>query len=386
MKTSTLRFFVLAFFTVMAVRVSAQFNVKVANSSDPSFKFVSAIDTEESTLIYVAYTSKTEGGMLTCGQLNAVSGYKKFKMKNCYNVPKYNEAEPAYVISDKAGQIHNFILEFEKLPMGTSLDIEEDVSTGTPWKFSGVVIDTLNQVDYVDPSDFINATPAKIYGNYASNGIVYTYYMNNGLVLTAHFAKGKNYGKYYQVYLDIINNTDHSVAFNTANVDAQGYIMKKDEPTYFALETLSADEYDKKVRSRQAWNSFFNALAESGAARNAGTTTVSTSTTGSAYGSVHTNSGYGGGYVAGATVNSSAVVQDGAIRYMAQQQAAQNIAAYDNALAYDRSNLWKNYLKVNTIKSGQTYGGFFNIKYKKADGLTIKIKIDGVVYVFPVKC
>lgn len=415
MKTSTFRTLVLTIFTVMAGYASAQFKVTMANSNDPNIKFVSAINTEESTFLYVTKTPTQEGETFTCGKLNATVGYKKYKMKNCYNIPKYNEAEPAYVVLDKPGQSHNFLIEFEKLPLNTTFDIIEDVEAGQPWTFSGVKIDTLTRMDFIDPNDFISATPAKLFGHYASKGTVYTYYMNNGIVLTAHFAKGKNYGKYYQVYLDIINNTDHSVAFNITNVEAQGYTLKKEVPTYFALETLSADEYDKKVRNRQAWNSFFNALGQASAANNAGTTTVSTSTTTNSNGNSHTSGGYSGGSVSAAatvgtggaavgvgvttyggrsysntysnnttTTNSSTVIHDGAIQYMAQQQASQNIAAYDEALAYDRANLWENYLKVNTIKSGETYGGFFNIKYKKADGLMIRIKIDGVIYSFPV--
>lgn len=417
MRTILFRTFALSLFMVMAAHISAQFKVTMANSNDPNIRFVSAINTEESTFLYVTKTSTQESETFTCGKLNATSGYKKFKMKNCYNIPKYNEAEPAYVVLDKPGQTHNFMIEFEKLPMNTTFDIIEEVEGGQPWTFSGVKIDTLSRMEFIDPNDFIGATPAKTFGNYASKGTVYTYYLNNGIVLTAHFAKGKNYGKYYQVYLDIINNTDHSIAFNITNVEAQGYTIKKEVPTYFALETLSADEYDKKVRNRQAWNSFFNAWGQASAANNAGTTTVNTSTTTSSYGSSHTSGGYSGGSVSAAaavgtggaavgvgasayagrsysdtyssnttTTNSSTVIHDGAIQYMAQQQAAQNIAAYDEALAYDRANLWENYLKVNTIKSGEAYGGFFNIKYKKADGLVIKIKIDGVVYTFPVAC
>lgn len=401
----------------VAMNASAQFAVSVENCNDENIKFVSAINTDESTFIYLTKTATQDEECFACGKLYATAGYKKYKMKDCYNVPYYTEAEPAFVVLDKQGQDHNFILEFERLPSNTTFDIIEDAVDGTPWQFSGVVIDTLSSVEYIDPNDFVNVTPAKLFGKYASKGTVYSYYLNNGIVLTAHFAKGRNYGKYYQVYLDIINDTDHSIIFNPANVEVQGYTLKNEKPTFFALETLAADEYDKKVRNRQAWNSFFNALGETLAADNAGTTTVSSSTTTNAYGSSHSNGSYNGGSVSAAgvvgtagaavgvgasayagssssntyssgsaTTTSSTVIHDGAIAYMAQQQASRNIAAYDNALASDRARLWENYLKINTIQSGEKYGGFFNVKFKKADGLTIKIKIDGVIYTFPVTC
>lgn len=412
MKTSILRALVLTPVMAVSVYVSAQFNVTMASSSDPNTKFVSAINTDESTYLYVTKTSRLENEIFTCGKLTATIGFKSYKLKNCYNVPKYNEAEPSYIYMGKKGQAHNFILEFEKLPLQTEFDITEEMDSGA-WVFSGVKIDTLSRMEYINPNDFVGATPAKIYGNYASNGIRYSYYMYNGIILTAYFAKGDDYGKYYQVYLDIINNTDHSIAFNIENVKAQGYTFRNGIEKYFALKTLSAEEYDKKVRNRQAWSVFFNALGQINAANNAGITTVNTTATTNSYGSSYTNGGYSGGSVytgaavgtggaavgigasaysgryysntysnSTATTNSSTVIHNGAMQYMAQQQAAQNIASYDNALAYDRANLWANYLKLNTIRPGQSYGGFFNIKYKKADRLEIKIKIDGVAYTF----
>lgn len=417
MKTSILRTMVLTLFVAVTSHISAQFKVTMESCNDPNLQFVYAANTEESTFIYVTKTSKEENENFTCAPLTANAGYKKYKMKNCYNVPKYNEAEPACVVLDKSGQSHNFILEFEKLPMNTTFDIIEDANEALaePWTFSGVMIDTLSRTEAIDPYDFVNATPSKLFGKYATKGTVYNYYMNNGIVLTAHFAKGRNYGKYYQVYLDIINNTDHSIAFTTDNVETEGYVVKKGKTTSFALETLSASDYDKKVRKSQAWSRFFNALGESLAAEEAGKTTVNTTSRTTTTGDSYTSGEYSGGSVsAGAavgsrsaavgvgasayagrsysdthssktsTTHSSTVIRDGAIQYMARQQAAQNIAAYDNALANDRANLWEHYLKVNTIKSGESYGGFFNIKYKKANGLIIKIKIDGVVYAFPV--
>ncbi len=417
MRTLISKTIAMTLFMVMAVQVSAQFKVTMTNSSDPSIKFVSAANTDESTFLYVTKTATKEDVSFTCGDLCATVGYKKYKMKNIYNVPKYNEAEPAYVVLDKLGQTHNFIIEFDKLPMNTSFDIIEQIESGIPWTFSGVMIDTLSHMDFIDPNDYIESTPSKILGLYASRGTVYSYFLNNGIVLTAHFEKAKNYGKYYTVYLDIINNTDHSIAFNMANVEAQGYNVKKDVRKYFDLETLAAEEYDKKVRNRQAWNSFFNAWNQVSAADEAGITTVNSSSTTNSYGSSHTSRGYSGSSVSAAagvgtggaavgvgasayggrsysgtysnnttTTNSSTVIKDGAVQYMARQQAAQNIAAYDEALANDRANLWENYLKRNTIKSGETYGGFFNIKYKSADGFVIKIKIDGNIYTFNVTC
>lgn len=418
MKTTILRFNLLLLLILMAINASAQYMVTVEESSDPTLKIVMASNTEQSTLFYVTKTAQNDNSLYCCADINATAGYKKYKLKNIYNIPRYNEAEPSGHYFSKSGETLNYILEFERLPMNTPLNIKELSDEETqPWKVTGVTIDSLAHMDYIAPSDFINATPSKICGQYASKGTIYSYYINNGIVLTAHFSSGKNYGKYYTVFLDIINNSDHSIAFNPANVSAEGITIKKDIEKTFDLQTLTADEYDKKVRSRQAWSSFFNAFGQSMAANNAGVTTVNTSTTTNSYGSSETFGTYSGGSVSvgaavgtggaavgvGAsaysgnsysktytdnttTTNSTTVINDGAIRYMAQQQAAQNIAAYDDALAANRASLWENYLKLNTIKTGERYGGFFNIKYKKADLLIIKIKIDGVDYYFRVRC
>lgn len=410
---------IIGIISMFATTSHAQYRNVSVNSTTVSFvKIVEVVQSATSTFFYMTATAKNDDLAITMNpKTNIVIGYKKYRLKNAYNITSYNEAEPSFLLLDKKGQEHNFILEFPRIPLDQTFDIIEEGEDSNPWKWMGVKVDMNDVSDVIEPSDFISVTPQKIKGMYAVEGTVYTYYINDGLVLTANFAKNKAYGKYYTVYLDIINNTGHSVAFNTTNVGVQGYTMKNNEPTFFALETLTADEYDKKVRTRQAWNSFLTAFSAFSAASNAGTTTINNTTTTSSHGSSHTDSGYSGGAVSASavigtggaavgvgasayagtgysdtyysgttTTNSSTVIHDGAIEYMAQREAYNNIAAYNQDLADDRANLWNNYLKVNTIKTGQKYGGFFNIKYKKATGIIIDIKIDGVVYRFDVTC
>lgn len=415
-KINQLRFMAFTVFTMFATAMNAQYkDVYVKSTTVDYINIVEVVQTEESTYFYMTASASEDATAITLNpKTNIVIGYKKYPLKNCYNITSYNEAEPSALFLGKKGQTHNFILEFPYIPLTETFDILEDAEEEQqPWKWQGVKVSTTNPSDVIDPNEFMQATPAMITGRYATEGTLYSYYIKDGLVLTANFAKSKAYGKYYTVYLDIINNTGHSVLFDTDNVDAQGYTIKKEVPVYFPLETLSADEYDKKVRNRQAWSSFFNALGESSAARNAGTTTINNTTISTTSGGSYTTSGYSGSSVsAGAavgtggaavgvgasaysgtgfsdtqysgstTTNSSTVIHDGAVEYMAQQNARNNIAAYNQDLANARASLWQNYLKINTIKTGQHYGGFFNIKYKKADGVDIKIKIDGEVYLF----
>lgn len=183
----------------------------------------------------------------------------------------------------------------------------------------------------------------------------------------------------------------------------------------FPMQNLSIEEYDKKVRKRQNWSKVAVALSESMAASQAGTTTINTTSTTSANASYHRHTNYAGGsvsaaaatgtngtaagvgatayngysntsaYYSGSSVsNSHTVIQDGTMKYLAQQNADANIRSYENALDNDRRRLWDNYLQLNTIRDGACYGGFFNIKYKSTDILVVDVTIDDITYTFRV--
>ena len=157
--------------------------------------------------------------------------------------------------------------------------------------------------------------------------------------------------------------------------------------------SLSAYEYDKKVKRKQSWNNFWVALGEGMAASNAGYSSSSTTYSGNSCSSVYGHaSGYVGNTYGYANAYGSAytttygrantTTYNGAAAYAAQQQANANYQAYANSQYQVRQQLCEGYVKNNTIRNEVEYSGFFNIKYKKLDHLQVVFTIDGVKFPF----
>ena len=147
--------------------------------------------------------------------------------------------------------------------------------------------------------------------------------------------------------------------------------------------SLSAYEYDKKVKRKQSWNNFWVALGEGMAASNAGYSSSSTTYSGNSCSSVYGHaSGYVGNTYGYANAYGSAytttygrantTTYNGAAAYAAQQQANANYQAYANSQYQVRQQLCEGYVKNNTIRNEVEYSGFFNIKYKKLDHIQIE--------------
>ena len=87
----------------------------------------------------------------------------------------------------------------------------------------------------------------------------------------------RDYGKYYQTFIVIANNSMYAIEFEPEYITAMLNTYKNEE---WELIVYSADDYMRKVRRRQNWDMALYAFSESLAAADAG---YSTSTTTSAY-------------------------------------------------------------------------------------------------------
>lgn len=236
--------------------------------------------------------------------------------------------------------------------------------------------------------------------------------------------------KYVCVNISVQNFRDRSILFNPENLSAIGYRHPKkkkqkvkltsdemDDPIYaersvrrnkkddpseydetvtipFEVELLSFEEYDRIVRKKQQWQSFWAALGEGLAAAGAGYSSSSTSY----YGSSHTNAnahaygnvggvyGYANAYGSSYTTaygQSHTTNYNGLAQYAANQQARANMAELSYSQNQIRQQIGDGYVKMHTIPAETEYSGFFNVKYnKKMQGLTYTIVIDGEPYTF----
>ncbi len=160
------------------------------------------------------------------------------------------------------------------------------------------------------------------------------------------------------------------------------------------LELLKYEDYDRIVRKKQKWESFWAALGEGLAAANAGYSSSTTTYSGSSrtnasahvYGNVGGVYGYANAYGSSYTTaygQAHTTNYNGLAQYAANQQARANMAELAYSQNQIRQQIGDGYVKMHTIPAETEYSGFFNVKYdKKMHGLTYTLTIDGEPYTF----
>ena len=405
---------------------------------------ISQIDNREfSTLLFLDYTVPEDSTWNQRNQwmnfgdktyLSVPGSQKKYKMLSTVNMPIDSEAEHKMMLFDSPGQRHQFVLEFEKLPEDCSnFDIIEDKNNPHAFNIRNVSFNPADSVPYVDVDDFIKDYPLKEYGQYYVNGSVVSYVKYNGIIVNSVSNFLDQYGKYVCINICVQNFRDRSILFNPDNLSVLGYRHPKkkkekarikfsmssgykEDPLYadyseidvkekidaydvairipMELELLKYEDYDRIVRKKQKWESFWAALGEGLAAAGAGYSSSTTNYSGSSYtkANAHAYGNIGGVYgyanASGSSYTtaygqSQSTSYNGLAAYAANQQARANIANLQYSQNQIRKQIGDGYVKMHTIPAETEYSGFFNVKYdKKMHGLTYTIIIDGEPYTF----
>jgi tetratricopeptide (TPR) repeat protein len=206
------------------------------------------------------------------------------------------------------------------------------------------------------------------------------------------------YGKYYQINVEIENLTGKNFVFNPNNIIALLTTYQTDKKTKIVSVKeqrkgvlLTSDEYISKVNTRQNILSAFNSFGEKSNAERAGysssVTTTNVNSNTNSYGSVHDYYNKNGIIVnanANTNISGKSTTQNynGALAYMAQENADKKIQAFDEQLYQIKSELNQGYLKINTLEHRQRLLGFINLKYEKSDKIEILIPVNGKFYSF----
>jgi tetratricopeptide (TPR) repeat protein len=230
------------------------------------------------------------------------------------------------------------------------------------------------------------------------NGVSKTYYIENGVSVTTSANLSNQYGKYYQIHIEIENLTGSELTFNPNSIIALMTIYKTDRKTKvvsIGSQTkgviLSAEEYIKKVKRRQNFQSALYGLAAQSNANSAGYSSSVTST--AVYG--HSNT-YGSvsNYYTGETVNvrgsssgsavGTSVTQsfNGQAAYNARKDAQRETQQFDNELYQIRTELNQDYLRVNTIEHLHRLKGSINLIFEVVDKVELLIPVNGKYYSF----
>lgn len=230
------------------------------------------------------------------------------------------------------------------------------------------------------------------------DGISKIYYIENGISVTNSLTLINQYGKYYQINLEIENLTGGDIIFNPDGIIALMTNYKTDRKTKVVSidsqtkgQVLSSADYMKKVQRRQNIQSALSSMAGQYNAEQAGysysTTTTAISGRSNTYGSVNN-------YYTGQSVNyrgstsvsgvgvSKTASYNGQAAYQAKKEAQREAQQMDNELYEIRSELNQKYLKINTIEHQQRLKGAINLVYEKTDRLEILVPVNGKYYSF----
>lgn len=371
-------FKLLGFFLLITTGLSAQYRTfKIQKINCHEVEIVQIDFREFSTLVHMRYVNNSAvGNVILIDEnfyINDNQANKKYKLLNSFNLPLTSNNK--YAILEEMNQTINFTLEFEKLPdTAYDLDIIENLKNDG-FNFVGVLINKqIKEKDFIDITSFTTLTPIKEVSYYYKDGGVVTYYQENGLKIAVSLSFDNSYGTYYQANILIQNLTGKDINFDPNNITANIHTK-----TGLSNKVLSYDEYMKKVRIRQNWNSFAVGLSESMAASNAG---YSVSTTQSSFSGYSKSHGSAYGYYGNSYGVSNTQKYDGAAAYAAQQNANNNTANYQNQQYKIKKSLSEGYIKLNTIMNENEYIGYANIVYKKTDRICINIPINGKSYLF----
>lgn len=437
-----MKYFIFTLSAICSLSIYAQ-HVPTSFEAPPRMS-ISQIDNREfSTLVFLDYTVPEDSTwnknnhMINFGDktyLSVPGSQKKYKMISTVNMPIDSEAEHKVMLFDRPGQRHQFVLEFEKLPEECSqFDIVENIDDPNAFNIRNISFNPSDSVPFINIDEFIEDYPLKEYGHYYVNGTVVTYVKYNGIIVNSVVNFLDQYGKYVCVNICVQNFRDRSVLFNPSNLSVVGYRHPKkkkqkgkprllkssdfmDDPIYtdysekdskvnkveydksivlpVDTELLTYEEYDKIVRKKQKWESFWVALGEGLAAAGAGYSSSRTSYYGSshsnvsasAFGYVGNRYGYASAYGSSYTTTfgqSYSTSYNGYAQYVASQQARSNIANFQYSQNQIRQQIGEGYVKMHTIPAETEYSGFFNVKYdKKLQGLVYSLIIDGEPYTF----
>lgn len=225
------------------------------------------------------------------------------------------------------------------------------------------------------------------------DGVAKIYYLENGISVTSSVSIINQYGKYYQINLEIENLTGVDFVFNPEEIVALMTTFKKDKKTGVVSvdkqtngTILSFSKYYEKVRKRQNFQSAMFSVGAYSEANSAGYSASRTITTVSgrsnSYGLI--NNYYVGkstsyGSAAGATTTQS---YSGLAAYVARKVADKEVEEFNQDQYQIRSEINQKYLKINTLEHRQRIKGSINLEFEDVDRFEILVPVNGKYYSF----
>lgn len=181
----------------------------------------------------------------------------------------------------------------------------------------------------------------------------------NGIGMAVMQSVVRDYGKWYKVWLLVRNDSESEFDFDPA-ADIRATVDDGGQ-----LQVWSSEEYLRKVKRSQSWETAALAFSSGLAAGMAGYTTYSGTVSGA----------YGSSYVSGTAYNAGAAVSAGI-------QSQRMIAEQEMLNEMNIKTRKYEYLKRNTVFCGQSVAGYILIKYRAGSRLCVTADISGAHFRF----
>lgn len=252
------------FFT--SVAANAQWKVDSWEKGDPLIKFHQILETDNSVLIYASVEDKrSRPGTLYINRKKAYvkSNGLKYKILNSVNIPLYEDGDRKWAEVSEGHLEINFIMEFEKFPVENGFDIIADSEDDGNYSFNGhkLQISRIEPEQVIDTRRFLDSNEPVTGGIYSENGTKYRYQIRDGVMLTYHvgFMDDGWFSENTLFYVDIVNNSDHSIMFDFSKVYAVTVKNKKDgSKDIKPLAKYDPDSYDQFIKDMDYQNALQN--------------------------------------------------------------------------------------------------------------------------------
>lgn len=199
----------------------AQYAVKETGEIAPYLQLLQVDSYESCVALYFECTAPSDRFPLTIydeAYVKTEGSNKKFNLLNAVNIPTTEEGEYRSVYLDEKGQKHRFVILVEKFDVSKKFELVENGNRKGVFSIPDIVVDMNSKLQYINFDELEEEYPLKEYGMYIYNGTNVYYYKHNGFMLTTYLQKKKEYGKYFNVYIDMVNDTGKSILFDPSRI------------------------------------------------------------------------------------------------------------------------------------------------------------------------
>lgn len=331
------------------------------SENESNFKLIQIDQYDEATLFFFQTTADEDRKALSVAdniKITVTGDYKTYHLQQTLNMPFSSENKYAYF--QKKGDVLNFVLVFDRIPLDKPFSmIEKEGKSGYWFNFKDITIDLSKESEKIEADDFAQATDYVTREKYTANGQEWMSYNINGLAVDTHLeGEYLNLTRVGKFNIVITNDSGRPVSVSPDNITVK--VAKNERSELVEIPLWELGKYDQKVAGQNslnvsAYEDEINPIA-------------------SVLGSYRTRRGNDASLGERLALASAEII--------ARASTQSKVDAYADALEKNRQKVWEEYLQTMTLDNGESYGGYVTFKDKNYSKYVITITIGGHDYTF----